>query len=155
LVGVDRTPQPSANGDTVSGHEVLPVVSSSQAEKTARGLGWAEKRCLQKLCSLQAYTGLRVSVKKLRQTEKKTGSTNAAFSRMLVWLERRKPIVRTNWNTGISGQRIIRTTPDQPPVAHTSHVILTSLGKAVTKSSAAKVNKTSKRLTQSVSPPAI
>jgi hypothetical protein len=50
---------------------------------------------------------------------------------MLVCLEHRKLIVRTNWNTGIPGQRIIRTTPDQPPVARTSHVILTFVGKAV------------------------
>jgi hypothetical protein len=86
---------------------------------------------LQKLRSLQAYTGLGVSVKKLRQTEKKTGSTHAAFSRMLVCLEPRKLIVRTNWNTGIPGQRAIRTTPEQPPVARTSHVLLTCVGKAV------------------------
>jgi hypothetical protein len=108
-----------------------PPSGPEKVLRSCRGLSQHEKTFLKKLLAQKAHLGLGASTKRLRAKERKTQSTNAAFSRMLLRLEKRRLIVRSNQATGVPGQGLIRTRPDQPMVKRTSHVILTPLGKAV------------------------
>jgi hypothetical protein len=102
-----------------------------KARRLARGLGQTQRHFLKQLLRARADRGQGASIKHLRGDSPKTTSNRATFSRMLRSLEMRRLIVRTNWQTGIPGQGIIRTELSEPKVARTSHVILTRLGKDV------------------------
>jgi hypothetical protein len=102
-----------------------------QAKQAAHGLSREQRLFLKVALRAHADRGLGFSLKALRGPEAKTSASNAGFSRMLGRLEKRGLLVRTNWQTGISDQGIIRTLIHQPKVARTSHILLTPLGKAV------------------------
>jgi DNA invertase Pin-like site-specific DNA recombinase len=100
-----------------------------EARRAARGLSQAQRTFLKTAQQAHADRGQGASLKELRGPLPKSAVVNAALSRMLERLEKRRLIVRSNWRTGIPDPHIIRL--HQSRVRRTSHVLLTPLGKAV------------------------
>jgi hypothetical protein len=101
-----------------------PDPTREDVERATKGLSQEQKNCLRKLLALRADPGHAVSTKEFRREHGKTHSSTAAFSRMLIRLEKRNLIVRSNQ---------LASDPLSHPSALTraTQVALTQLGRAV------------------------